>query len=221
MAHPFLLVVILAVINQQDTLFPSFNPYTRFHYNSILTFIAKGGKGEVYLAHQLNLNRQVALKIISQEFIQSLEGDDEEISTEIKRFHREVLVMAQIVHPNIFQVYDYDRLVFDKGELDFIVMEYVPGPTLRNMMLEEGFGLDENRVTNWIKQYFIPILEGMKVVHEKGIVHRDLKPENILIDNGQPKIMDFGLAGGHHFSDVTQSHHMIGTINLYARRAIS
>jgi eukaryotic-like serine/threonine-protein kinase len=178
----------------------------------ILNFIAKGGKGEVYLAHQLNLDRQVALKIISQEFIKTLEGDNEELSSEIRRFHREVLIMARMQHPNILQVYDFDQLEIDGMKLDYIVMEYVPGPTLRQKMPDEGFGHDQNKVKNWLKIYFFPILEGMKAVHDKGVVHRDLKPENVLIDDGRPKIMDFGIAGGYHFNDVTQSHHMIGTI---------
>lgn len=178
----------------------------------ILNFIAKGGKGEVYLAHQINLDRQVAVKIISQEFIKTLEGDDEEISSEIKRFHREVLVMARMQHPNILQVYDFDKLEIGGMELDYIVMEYVPGTTLRQKMSDEGFGHDHDKVKSWLKKYFFPILEGMKVVHDKGVVHRDLKPENVLIDDERPKIMDFGIAGGYNFSDVTQTHHMIGTI---------
>jgi len=178
----------------------------------ILNFIAKGGKGEVYLARQLNLDRQVALKIMSQEFIKSLEGDEEELTSETQRFHREVKVMAQMQHPNILQVFDFDQLDINGMEMDYIVMEYVPGPTLRQKMREEGFGHDENKVKAWIKRYFFPILEGMKAVHDKGVIHRDMKPENVLVDDGPPKIMDFGIAGGHHFENVTQTHHMIGTI---------
>jgi serine/threonine protein kinase len=178
----------------------------------VLNFIAKGGKGEVYLARQLNLDRQVALKIMSQEFIKSLEGDKEELTSETQRFHREVKVMAQMQHPNILQVFDFDQLDINGMEMDYIVMEYVPGPTLRQKMREEGFGHDENKVKAWIKRYFFPILEGMKAVHDNGVVHRDMKPENVLVDDGPPKIMDFGIAGGHNFENVTQSHHMIGTI---------
>ncbi len=178
----------------------------------ILSFIAKGGKGEVYLAYQLNLNRQVALKIMSQEFIKSLEGDEEEIASEIKRFRREVQVMARMQHPNILQVYDFDQLEMDGIEMDYIVMEYIPGPTLRQKMPKEGFGQNENKVKNWLKKYFFPILQGMKAVHNNGVVHRDMKPENVLIEDERPKIMDFGIAGGHHFSNVTQTHHMIGTL---------
>ena len=178
----------------------------------VLNFIAKGGKGEVYLARQLNLDRQVALKIMSQEFIKSLEGDEEEFTSETQRFHREVKVMAQMQHPNILQVYDFDQLEMNGMEMDYIVMEYVPGPTLRQKMPEEGLGHDENKVKAWIKNYFFPILEGMKIVHDRGVIHRDMKPENVLVDDGPPKIMDFGIAGGHHFENVTQTHHMIGTI---------
>ncbi|MCF6246306.1 MAG: bifunctional serine/threonine-protein kinase/formylglycine-generating enzyme family protein [Desulfobacula sp.] len=178
----------------------------------ILNFIAKGGKGEVYLARQLNLNRQVALKIMSREFIKSLEGDEEEINSETQRFHREVQVMARMQHPNILQVYDFDQFQINDMELDYIVMEYVPGPTLREKMPKEGLGYDEDKVKTWIKKYFLPILEGMKVVHDKGVIHRDMKPENVLVDDGPPKIMDFGIAGGHNFKNVTQTHHMVGTI---------
>jgi serine/threonine protein kinase len=178
----------------------------------IQNFIAKGGKGEVYLAQQLNLDRQVALKIMSQEFIKSLEDDEEEITSETMRFHREVKVMARMQHPNILQVYDFDQLEMNGLKLDYIIMEYVPGPTLRQEMPEKGFGHDKNKVKKWLKKYFFPILDGMKAVHDKGIVHRDMKPENVLVDDETPKIMDFGIAGGYHMDNVTQTHHMLGTI---------
>ena len=179
----------------------------------ILNFIAKGGKGEVYLAKQLNLDRQVALKIMSREFIKSLEDDEEEITSEIMRFRREVHLMARMQHPNILQVYDFDKMEIDGMELDYIVMEYIPGQTLRQKMPENGFGHDEIKVKKWLKKYFFPILDGMKTVHDNGIVHRDMKPENVLIFDGPPKIMDFGIAGGYHMDNVTRDHHMLGTIN--------
>ncbi len=186
----------------------------------ILNFIAKGGKGEVYLARQLNLDREVALKIISQEFIKSLGDDDEEITSETMRFRREVKLMARMQHPNVLQVYDFDKLKIDGVKMDYIVMEYIPCPTLREGMPEKGLGYDENKVRKWLKRYFFPILDGMKAVHDKGIVHRDIKPENVLIDDGPPKIMDFGIAGGYKMDNVTQAHHMLGTNKLYAKRAV-
>lgn len=178
----------------------------------VLSFIARGGKGEVYLARQLSLDRYVALKIMSKEFIQSLEGDEGEMASEIKRFHREVKIMAGIQHPNVLKVYDFDQLENDGVRMDYIVMEYIPGPTLRQKMPQEGLGYDENKVKNWIKTYFFPILDGMKAVHYKGVIHRDMKPENVLIGDEPPKIMDFGVAGGYQMEAVTQTHHMIGTI---------
>ncbi|MCG8565030.1 MAG: bifunctional serine/threonine-protein kinase/formylglycine-generating enzyme family protein [Desulfobacterales bacterium] len=179
----------------------------------ILSFVARGGKGEVYLARQMNLNRQVALKIMSQAFLQSLEGDEDEIESELKRFHREVQIMARMQHPNIINVHDFDQLSINGMDMDYIVMEYIPGPTLRQKMPHEGLGQDEFRVKNWIATYFLPILSGMQAVHDKGVVHRDMKPENVLIGDGQPKIMDFGIAGGYNLDNVTQTHHMIGTIS--------
>ncbi|MCF8106826.1 MAG: protein kinase [Desulfohalobiaceae bacterium] len=112
----------------------------------MLNFIAKGGKGEVYQAKQLNLDRHVALKVMSREFLESLEGREEEYTSELQRFRREVTVMARIRHPNVLQVYDFDQLEVDGTSLDYIVMEYVPGFTLRQTMPEEGFGRNEKRM---------------------------------------------------------------------------
>lgn len=178
----------------------------------IQNFIAKGGKGEVYLAKQLNLDRQVALKIMSEEFIKSLDGDKEEIASETMRFRREVQIMARMQHPNILQVFDFDQLEINGIKMDYIVMEYIPGLTLRQKMPEKGFGHDESKVKAWLKKYFFPILDGMKAVHDIGVVHRDMKPENVLVDDELPKIMDFGISGGYHLDNVTQTHHMLGTM---------
>jgi len=177
----------------------------------ILDLIAKGGKGEVYLARQINLNRQVALKVMSKDFLDSLEGREEEYESELQRFRREVQVMARIRHPNVLQVYDFDQVQVGRSSLDYIVMEYVPGPTLRQTMPIEGFKQDEKGIAGWITRYFFPVLRGMEAVHALGVVHRDMKPENVLIDENIPKIADFGLAGGHQLDDITRSYHIIGT----------
>jgi serine/threonine-protein kinase len=177
----------------------------------ILDLIAKGGKGEVYLAKQINLNRQVALKVMSKDFLDSLKGREEEYQSELQRFRREVQVMARIRHPNVLQVYDFDQVQVNGNSLDYIVMEYVPGPTLRQTMPLEGFKQDERAVVGWIAKYFFPVLHGMESVHALGVVHRDMKPENVLIDEEVPRIADFGLAGGHQLDDITRSYHIIGT----------
>lgn len=178
----------------------------------ILDHIATGGKGEVYLARQMHLERKVALKVMSQTFIDSLEGDEEEIQAELDRFRREVMVMAKIRHPNVLQVYDFDRTEIDGNELDYLVMEYVMGPTLKSTIQEGGFQDDEKAFAAWITKYYFPILSGVEAVHAQGIVHRDLKPSNILIDDDIPKVADFGLAGGNIPLHVTRSHHIIGTM---------
>ena len=181
----------------------------------ILEFIGKGGMGEVYRAHQLNLKRDVAIKIISPDWRQSLDGDEEEIETGLQRFHREVHAMAQIRHPNFVQIFDHDSILVKKGEKDepveFIAMEYVPGGTLRSTMSEEGFFPDEDATRAWLRDYFIPILESVRAMHELKIVHRDLKPENVLMDGNTPKIADFGLARSSRLKSVTQSVDMKGT----------
>jgi serine/threonine-protein kinase len=190
----------------------------------ILEHIATGGKGEVYRARQLNLEREVAVKIISEELLSSHEGDEEEIQTEMERFRREVLTMAQVRHPNILQVYDQDRAVIkrngDELPIDYIVMEYIPGPTLRSTMPQEGLRNNEKEIRKWIRDFFFPILDGVEIIHELGIVHRDLKPENVLLDEFTPKIADFGLAGGPRWQQVTRSHHMDGTIPYMSREQI-
>lgn len=178
----------------------------------ILGHIATGGKGEVYLANQVNLDRKVALKIMSKAFLETLHGDEEELKSELERFRREVKVMARLRHPNVIQVFDFDQVQIDGQSLDYIAMEYVPGSTLKLTMAEEGFGDDEERIKEWVRKFFLPVLDGVEAIHAASIIHRDLKPANVLISEGVPKIADFGLAGGDFTDDVTKSHHVLGTV---------
>ena len=181
----------------------------------ILEFIGRGGMGEVYRAHQLNLNRDVAIKIISQEWLESLEDDEEEIECALDRFQREVEVMAQVRHPNVVQIYDYGSASIQKdGEelvVKYIAMEYIPGATLRFTMSEEGFSPEEDDLKTWLIDYFLPVLDGVQAMHNLGIVHRDLKPGNVLLDGNTPKIADFGLARSCHMRPVTRSMDVKGS----------
>jgi serine/threonine-protein kinase len=181
----------------------------------ILDFIDKGGMGEVYRAHQSNLNRDVAIKVISQEWIESIDEEDEEVETLAQRFRREVQAMAQIRHPNVLQVFDHDSITLKKRDqkspVEYIAMEYIPGGSLRATMSEEGFYPDEADVKGWVQQYFMPILAGVESLHDNGIVHRDLKPENIFMDQDTPKIADFGLARSNRLKPVTQSMDVKGS----------
>ncbi len=178
----------------------------------ILSHIATGGKGEVYLARQINLDRKVAVKIISSAFLNSLEDNAEEIDAELDRFAREVRIMAKMRHPNVLQVYDYGVVNQDGNNLHYIVMEYVPGPTLKITMYKQGFGDDENAIRHWLSKYYLPVLGGVEAVNAQNIIHRDLKPSNVLLDGDTPKIADFGLAGGAVSDDITRSYHILGTM---------
>ena len=181
----------------------------------IIEFVGKGAMGEVYRAHQLNLKRDVAIKVISQEMLESIEEDAEEIETAIQRFRREVQAMAQVRHPNILQIFDYGSDVVNKDgkdvSIEYIVMEYIPGANLRFSMSEEGFSPEQNLIAAWIVEYFFPLLKGVEAIHTQDIVHRDLKPENVLLDGTTPKIADFGLACSMRMRPVTQSIDVKGT----------
>jgi eukaryotic-like serine/threonine-protein kinase len=182
----------------------------------ILEFIAKGGMGEVYRAHQTNLNRDVAIKVISKEWLECIVEDDEERETALLRFKREVKAMAGIQHPNALRIFDYGtEMIKDKAfkePLHYIAMEYIPGDTLRETMSEQGFYPETDLTRDWIEKYFVPVLDGVEAVHKRDMVHRDLKPENILIDGEIPKITDFGLARSCRWKGITQSIDIKGTI---------
>ncbi|MEW6351360.1 MAG: bifunctional serine/threonine-protein kinase/formylglycine-generating enzyme family protein [Thermodesulfobacteriota bacterium] len=187
----------------------------------ILQHLATGGKGDVYRAHQATLNREVVVKTVSVEYLAEYEDHPEEVDTELQRFHREALAMAQIRHPYVAQVYDHDTAVVEKqGEevtVHYVVLEYVPGGrTLRHTMPHDGYKNRERDLRQWMRTYFLPMFDGLETVHALGIVHRDMKPENVLLDGLTPKIIDFGIAGGPVWSQLTKSHHVEGTITYMA-----
>lgn len=177
----------------------------------LLGHIATGGKGVIYLAEHCELGRKAAVKMISPEFLHSVE-EAGEAGTEVERFRREMRIMAQIRHPNVVQVFDQGTLELSGRDYDYYVMEYVPGPTMRQSMPEAGFGRDEDGLRRWLAEVFLPFLSGVEALHAMGVLHRDLKPENVLLDGGTPRIADFGLAGARFAPAVTRSHHVIGTI---------
>ncbi|MBW2096356.1 MAG: protein kinase [Deltaproteobacteria bacterium] len=181
----------------------------------ILEFVGKGGMGEVYRAHQLNLKRDVAIKVISREWLESLDNDEEELLSGLQRFRNEMQTMAQVPHSNILSIFDYGSFSAQGSRrevpLEYIAMEYLPGGTLRSTMSDEGFYPEERLVREWLRDYFLPVLDGLEALHDAGIVHRDIKPENILLDRNTPKIADFGLAHSHTLQPLTQSVDMKGT----------
>jgi serine/threonine-protein kinase len=181
----------------------------------VLEFIDKGAFGEVYRAHQLNLQRDVAIKVVSQDWLKSTLEDDEEIDIALQRFRREVHAMARIRHANVLQVFDNGSMEINKNgngcAVEFIVLEYIPGDTLRFTMSDEGFFPEQDLLIEWLENYYFKVLEGVKAIHALDMVHRDLKPENVLMDGETPKIADFGLARSGRLKPVTQSMDVKGT----------
>jgi eukaryotic-like serine/threonine-protein kinase len=146
------------------------------HYH-IIRPLGKGGMGEVYLAHDAKLDRDVAVKVLPE----SLRSDPERLV----RFRREAKAAASLNHPNIGTIHSIE----DADGVMFIVMEYVDGQTLAEAIPEGGMDLDAFFAT------FIPLADALAHAHEQGRVHRDIKPGNIMIaKDGTPKILDFGLA---------------------------
>ncbi len=182
----------------------------------IIELIGKGAMGEVYRAHQTNLKRDVAIKIIAKEILAEIEDDPEELAIAFARFQREVQAMAHVRHTNILTIHDYGEIHDNDEDNDnriaYIVMEYIPGNSLRDTLSEEGLDDVPDLYRQWIEKYFLPVLDGVEILHANNIIHRDLKPENIFMDKETPKIADFGLARSYHMKAVTTSMEMLGTL---------
>ena len=157
------------------------------HYR-LLEKIGSGGMGEVYRAHDEHLDRDVAVKILP-----SGDGHRKGFDSKAQRaLRQEALTLSRLNHPNIAQVYDFDR----ENDTDFIVMELVPGESLADKL--RGGPLAEGELLAVVRQ----TLDGLGAAHEQGIVHRDLKPANLQITpEGRVKILDFGLAQFVHGKD--------------------
>jgi serine/threonine protein kinase len=144
----------------------------------ILGKLGKGGMATVYKAHELSLNRVVALKVLSPRL-----SEDTEF---IKRFQREAQAAAKLNHPHIVQIYAIGE---EKG-IHYFAMEYIKGKTLAHLKKEEGT-LTAARAIPIIKQ----VAEALGEAHKVGLVHRDIKPSNIMMDaSGRAKVTDFGIA---------------------------
>jgi serine/threonine protein kinase len=144
----------------------------------VLSLIGTGGMGEVYLAQDINLGRQVALKVLPPDIASDPERK--------RRFLREAKAASSLSHPNIC-------IIHEVGETDakqlFIVMEYVDGETLQRR-IGEGPMKTADLVTIGLQ-----VADAMETAHAKGITHRDLKPANLMVTaRGQVKVLDFGLA---------------------------
>jgi len=167
----------------------------------ILRHLARGGMAEVYVAHDLMLDRRVALKVLFPE-----------LSTDrnfVERFRREAQAAANLSHPNIVSIYDWGE---EEGTY-FIVMEFIEGRTLGQIIREEG-----PLVADRAAEIGADVAGALAFAHRSGVVHRDVKPGNVLISpTGQVKVTDFGIArAANSDQDLTQTGAVMGTATYFS-----
>ena len=163
----------------------------------IVRLIGEGGMANVYLAKDTILDREVAVKI--------LRGDLASDEKFVRRFQREANSASKLIHPNIVEVYDVGE---DNGEY-FIVMEYLQGKTLKNLIKKRG-GLTLSETIDIMLQ----LTSGIACAHESYIIHRDIKPQNVLIlDDGRVKITDFGISQALNSAEMTQTNSVMGSVH--------
>jgi len=180
-----------------------------FAHYKIAERIGKGGMGEVYRARDQRLDRDVALKFLSE-----ADSDD---SQRIRRFEREAKVLASLEHPNIATVYGFH----DEDGVQFIAMELISGSTVEADIAEKGLALDR------LLEIGIPLADAISFAHARGVIHRDLKPANVMWDaSGRIQVLDFGLAALRHLPPetdpdetrelLTTAGETMGTVNYMA-----
>jgi eukaryotic-like serine/threonine-protein kinase len=146
------------------------------HYQ-ISSQLGKGGMGEVYQAKDRKLGRDVAIKVLPEEFAKDADR--------VARFHREAKLLASLNHSNIAAIYGLE----ESGGTNFLVLELVEGETLADMIKKGPIPVEESL------KLALQIAEALEAAHEKGVIHRDLKPANIKVTpDGKVKVLDFGLA---------------------------
>jgi tetratricopeptide (TPR) repeat protein/tRNA A-37 threonylcarbamoyl transferase component Bud32 len=172
------------------------------HYR-VLARLGEGGMGEVYLAEDLTLRRRVALKFVADRGTQSVVGH---------QLEREARAAAALDHPFICKVYETGA---DAGR-PFIAMEYVPGPTLKELLARGPLpGADALRLAG-------EIAEALDFAHRHGVIHRDLKPSNVIVSDGHARVVDFGIArqfdvaGSEPLTTVTHAGATAGTVAYMA-----
>lgn len=159
--------------------------------------IGSGGMANVYLAKDLILNREVAVKVLRFDF----QNDQDSL----RRFQREALAATEMVHPNIVSVYD----VGEESGMQYIVMEYVKGTDLKQYIKNHP-----NIPLETVVDIMGQVLSAISLAHQHRIIHRDLKPQNILVDeDGTVKITDFGIAIALSETSITQTNTLLGSVH--------
>jgi serine/threonine-protein kinase len=157
--------------------------------------IGSGGMADVFLADDLSLGREVAVKVLHHQFASD--------PAFIQRFRHEAQAAANLNHPNIVNIYDWGN----EGDQYYIVMEYVEGRDLKGILRAEGRILPERAA-----EITAEIAAALQFAHRRNLVHRDIKPHNIFITNlGQVKVMDFGIAREGNGGGITQTGVVMGT----------
>lgn len=170
----------------------------------IIEKIGEGGMALVYKARCKLLNRYVAIKVLKDEFV-----NDEEF---IKKFRRESQAAASLSHPNIVSVYDVGVENIDNRDVYYIVMEYIKGKTLKDVIKEKKKLSVEETI-----DYSIQIAEALEHAHKNHIVHRDIKPHNIMItEDGRVKVTDFGIARAASYTTVTNTSTIVGSVHYFS-----
>lgn len=169
----------------------------------ILEQIGEGGMATVYKAKCHTLDRLVAIKVLKSEY-----AEDEEF---VKKFMMECQSAAKLNHPNIVGIYDFHEIELDGKPVYFIVMEYIDGITLKELIEKKGF-IPEEAV-----DIALQILEALKEAHSHGVIHRDIKPHNIMISkNGIVKVTDFGIARATSNHTMTTTMDAIGSVHYFS-----
>ncbi|MEJ7860643.1 MAG: serine/threonine-protein kinase [Pyrinomonadaceae bacterium] len=156
------------------------------HKYKIEKELGKGGMGTVYLATHIGTERPVAVKVIAPEFMQRAEF--------VERFRREARAAGRLRHPNVVNVTDFGFAATERGEVAYLVMEYLDGCTLGEILEEE-----KRLPLSWSIDILEQVCSAVQEAHEQGIIHRDLKPDNIWLEPNQRgghtvKVLDFGIA---------------------------
>jgi len=161
----------------------------------VVRFLGSGGMGAVYVVHDRELERDVALKFLREDIADS--------PVALERFRREVALASRVTHRNVRRVYD----IGEAQGARFVTMQFVEGEDLATRLRHEGrLPVDE------LVPCFRQICEGLAAAHAEGVVHRDLKPQNVLLDrSGTPHLADFGLAMSFGQASLTDRGEMLGT----------